>query len=210
MNGHGGKTHGPRIGVASLERSIRRLTYVLIAAAILAGAGAVRVLAPRPPTVLRAGQFVAGRPGGRERAVLGLAEDSPQLLLYDRAGFLPRVALFAGPRGTSGLTLSDRVGGRASLTAGDDGGASLALVADGQTSGGSIALAPAGDVAVRAWSEGGSVTMAAPAEGAAHVEARDAAGKVAGRLPRPFPIAPARPVEEPKRADPRPDPTEDR
>jgi hypothetical protein len=46
-----------------------------------------------------------------------------------------------------------------------------------------MTLIPAGDVAVRAWSEGGAVTIAAPVDRAARVEVQDGDGVLTGQLP---------------------------
>jgi hypothetical protein len=168
--------------VEALERANRRLTYALIFVGILAAAWTLSGLVLGPAAVVQARKFALVDREGREHAILEVTDGSPQLLLYDE-GILPRLALFARPGGASGLALYDRVGARATLTASHDGGASLALQHDGQSSGGSITLLPAGDVAVRAWSEGGAVTIAAPVDKASRVEVQDGDGVLRGQLP---------------------------
>jgi hypothetical protein len=170
--------------VEALERTNRWLTYALVAVGFLAVAGALRSFIPRPPGDLRVQRLALVDGQGRECAILRSVEGEAQLLLYDQ-GVLPRVALSAssGPVRAAGLALYDRVGARATLTADADGGAALALEGDGKSSGGAIALEPAGDVTIRAWGEGGAVTIDAPADQAGSIEVRDSNGTPIGRLP---------------------------
>jgi hypothetical protein len=201
------------VRVERLEQTNRRLVLVLVAVgSIVAGVGGGWIVRGQrsPPGEVRASRVVLVDPRGRERAVLTMYPDGPQLSLLDsqgraRAGLgaddtggrldllddegIPQAVLVGRPGGSAGLTLYDERGPRASLAALSDGAASLGLLAsDGQPRLTAMVL-PGNDPAMRLRGKGGDLGLGVPPRGVPRIEITDGDGDLLHEAPvsdRPF------------------------